>query len=76
MSESDEKKQPQARQAITSVCVFCGSSKGKNPAYVENAQALGAELAKQSITLVYGGGNIGLMGAVATACDAANGKLA
>ena len=49
------------------VCVFCGSGKGSNPVYVRAARELGLLLAKSSIRLIYGGGNIGLMGAVADA---------
>jgi len=49
------------------VCVFCGSSVGRQPAYVEAAQAMGALLAKRGIGLVYGGGNVGLMGVIADA---------
>ncbi|EFX06406.1 lysine decarboxylase-like protein [Grosmannia clavigera kw1407] len=45
--------------------VFCGSSSGTNPAYVEAAQALGRALAEHDIDLVYGGGTVGLMGEVA-----------
>lgn len=41
--------------ALTSLCVFCGSSSGKHEAYAEAAQSLGMELAARGITLVYGG---------------------
>lgn len=51
---------------MRSVCVFCGSKTGKNPAYVEASRALGRLLVKENIELVYGGGSIGLMGTVAT----------
>ncbi|XP_014558045.1 hypothetical protein COCVIDRAFT_14807 [Bipolaris victoriae FI3] len=52
------------------ICVFCGSSSGANPAYIEAAQALARALAEQDIDLVYGGGTIGLMGEVAkTLCS-------
>lgn len=47
------------------VCVFCGSSKGKNPVFADAARELGLLLAKNSHALVYGGGNVGLMGIVA-----------
>lgn len=47
------------------VCVFCGSNSGANPIYAEAARELGRLLSKQLCTLVYGGGNIGLMGIVA-----------
>jgi uncharacterized protein (TIGR00730 family) len=47
------------------ICVFCGSSTGFNPVYQRAAQALGAALVRSSIGLVYGGGNVGLMGTLA-----------
>ena len=50
------------------ICVFCGSAKGKRPEYAETAVAMGALLAARGIGLVYGGGNIGLMGLAADAC--------
>lgn len=49
------------------ICVFCGSSAGNRPAYAAAARALGKEMAARGIGLVYGGGGVGLMGAVATA---------
>jgi hypothetical protein len=52
---------------IKTVCVYCGSGPGTNPRFMEAATALGKALAENSIRLVYGGGSIGLMGAVATA---------
>jgi uncharacterized protein (TIGR00730 family) len=51
---------------IRTVCVYCGSGPGTNPRFVETAIALGKALAENAIRLVYGGGSIGLMGAVAT----------
>ncbi len=51
---------------IRTVCVYCGSGPGTNPRFVEAAIALGKVLAENAIRLVYGGGSIGLMGAVAT----------
>jgi uncharacterized protein (TIGR00730 family) len=56
------------------VCVFCGSSVGNHPAYAEVAQAMGAVLAKRGIGLVYGGGNVGLMGVIANAVMAHGGE--
>jgi uncharacterized protein (TIGR00730 family) len=50
---------------IKTVCVYCGSGPGTNPRFVEAAIALGKALAESGIRLVYGGGSIGLMGAVA-----------
>ena len=57
------------------VCVFCGSSIGNQRAYAEAAEALGAVLAKRGIGLVYGGGNVGLMGVIADAVMAAGGEV-
>ncbi len=51
---------------IKTVCVYCGSGPGTNPRFVEAANAFGKILAENGIRLVYGGGSIGLMGAVAT----------
>ncbi|HYC00155.1 MAG TPA: TIGR00730 family Rossman fold protein [Candidatus Limnocylindrales bacterium] len=56
---------------LRSVCVFCGSSFGVRPQYKQAAEALARELARSGIALVYGGGNIGLMGVVADAALAA-----
>jgi uncharacterized protein (TIGR00730 family) len=50
---------------IRKICVYCGSSPGTDPAFVESARAFGAMMAKNGIGLVYGGGAIGLMGAIA-----------
>ncbi|MBR1211789.1 TIGR00730 family Rossman fold protein [Bradyrhizobium sp. JYMT SZCCT0180] len=52
---------------IKTVCVYCGSGSGSNPRFVEAAIALGKVFAENSIRLVYGGGSVGLMGAVAKA---------
>jgi uncharacterized protein (TIGR00730 family) len=57
------------------ICVFCGSSTGNEPDYVTVAQELGRRLATDGITLVYGGGGIGLMGALADACLEAGGEV-
>ena len=50
---------------IRAICVYCGSGPGKNPKFVESARAFGRVLAENNIRLVYGGGSIGLMGAIA-----------
>jgi uncharacterized protein (TIGR00730 family) len=60
---------------VKRVCVFCGSSVGLRPAYEEAARAMGAALARQGLGLVYGGGNLGLMGAVADGALAAGGEV-
>jgi uncharacterized protein (TIGR00730 family) len=52
---------------INAICVYCGSSPGTDPVFVESAQRFGKILAENGIRLVYGGGSIGLMGAVAEA---------
>ena len=57
------------------VCVFCGSSPGSDPAYVESGRRLGALLARRRIGLVYGGGRIGIMGALADAVLEAGGEV-
>jgi uncharacterized protein (TIGR00730 family) len=54
-----------------SLCVYCGSRVGDQPAYAEAAQALGASLGRRGWQLVYGGGKVGLMGTVADAALAA-----
>lgn len=61
---------------MNSVAVYCGSATGDNPAFAEAARQLGAELARRGIRLVYGGGNVGLMGIVADAALAAGGEVA
>jgi uncharacterized protein (TIGR00730 family) len=60
---------------IKSLCLFCGSSPGANPAYQDSAKHFGETLAAQKITLVYGGGSVGLMGIAADACLANGGKV-
>ena len=57
-----------------SVCVFCGSRLGDDPAYRAAAEALGTALAGAGMRLVYGAGDVGLMGAVAGAAIAAGGE--
>ena len=52
---------------LKTIAVFCGSSTGHSPLYVQKAQELGSYLGKNAYNLVYGGGNIGLMGAIANA---------
>jgi len=57
------------------LCVFCGSSAGANPAFADAARVLATELARRQIGIVYGGGNVGLMGVVADAALAAGGEV-
>jgi len=57
------------------ICVFCGSSPGKNSRYLEAAQRLGTVLAQEKLGLVYGGGRVGLMGLLADAVLEAGGEV-
>jgi uncharacterized protein (TIGR00730 family) len=57
------------------LCVFCGSSTGLDPAFASAARTLATELAARGIDVVYGGGNVGLMGIVADAALAAGGRV-
>jgi uncharacterized protein (TIGR00730 family) len=57
------------------VCLFCGSSVGERPVYAEAARELGRTIAERGIGLVYGGGNVGLMGIAADAALAAGGEV-
>ncbi|MGH8176591.1 MAG: TIGR00730 family Rossman fold protein [Steroidobacter sp.] len=59
---------------MKSLCVFCGSSSGNRPDYIALARHTGALLARRDITLVYGGGRVGLMGALADATLEAGGR--
>ncbi|MDP2122069.1 MAG: TIGR00730 family Rossman fold protein [Hoeflea sp.] len=59
---------------IKSICVYCGSQPGRNPAYKAAAQTLGRAMAEAGIDLVYGGGTKGIMGAVADAVMSSGGK--
>jgi uncharacterized protein (TIGR00730 family) len=60
--------------SLTSVALFCGSSRGAEPAWIEAAAAFGRTLAAERIRLVYGGGGLGLMGACARAVVAGGGR--
>lgn len=61
---------------MKSVCVYCGSSMGNDPAYAEAAKALATELAQRGIRVVYGGASVGLMGLVADTALAHGGEVA
>jgi len=60
---------------MPSLCIFCGSRQGQNPAYAEAAIQTGRVLAERGIRLVYGGGSVGLMGITADACLEAGGQV-
>lgn len=60
---------------VSSICVFCGSSEGRDPEHLRAAAILGTAMARAGVRLVYGGGSIGLMGAVARAVLEAGGAV-
>lgn len=64
-----------ATTVVGRVCVFCGSSAGTRPAYADAARELGELLARRGICLVYGGGDVGLMGVLADSALAAGGEV-
>lgn len=60
---------------MKALCVYCGSNAGARPAYAQAARALGTRIGREGMALVYGGGNVGLMGIVAEAALAAGGEV-
>ena len=60
---------------MKAICVYCGSNAGSRPAYAERAAAMGERIAREGLALVYGGGNVGLMGLAADAALAAGGEV-
>ncbi len=74
-STSARSTRPTELATLRSVCVYCGSNVGLRPAYAERAAQLGERLAREGLGLVYGGGNVGLMGIVADAVLAAGGEV-
>ncbi len=60
---------------IRNICVYCGSSPGTDPRFIRDATTLGGILATNGIGLVYGGGSVGLMGAISSATIAKGGKV-
>jgi uncharacterized protein (TIGR00730 family) len=63
-----------AANFVKSVCVYCGSRTGDDPAFIRSAEALGTGLAEANMRLVYGAGDVGLMGGVARAAQKAGGE--
>jgi uncharacterized protein (TIGR00730 family) len=63
------------RVMMDSICVFCGSNKGTRPAYAAAARLTGVELARRGIRVIYGGGSVGLMGALADAALEKGGEV-
>lgn len=64
-----------ASRTFRSIAIFCGSSSDAKPVYFDAARAVGTELARRGIRVVYGGGRVGLMGALADAAMAAGGEV-
>lgn len=60
---------------MVSVCVFCGSGSGKDPNYISAAMRIACHCCRQDIRIVYGGGSVGVMGAVADACLSSNASI-
>jgi uncharacterized protein (TIGR00730 family) len=60
---------------MKSICVYCGSNSGLRPTYAVRAKALGERIAAEGLALVYGGGNVGLMGIVADTVLEAGGEV-
>ena len=60
---------------LSSICVFCGSHAGADPAYLEAARAVGRGLAQHGVRVVYGGATVGMMGALADAARGADGEV-
>ncbi len=61
--------------SIKSIAVFCGSKPGNNVLFMKHARQLGSMLAEKNITLIYGGGNKGIMGGIANSVLEKNGKV-
>jgi len=66
---------PDKPASLARICVYCGSGPGTDPAFIEAATALGTAMAKAGIGLVYGGGDMGMMGAVADAVKRGGGAV-
>src|SRR4051794_38702481 len=62
-------------EMFRSLCVYCGSRTGRDPRFRQAADDLGGELGRRGVTLVYGGGRVGLMGVVADEALAAGGRV-
>ena len=63
------------KEKIKAICVYCGSRLGLTKEYSESAKLLGKEIALKKLKLVYGGGNIGLMGVLAESCMQNGGQI-
>jgi len=61
--------------SLRAACVFCGSQSGAKPAFLQAARELAVQLARRGVAVVYGGGHVGMMGALADSALAAGGKV-
>ena len=64
-----------SKKRIKSICIYCGSRLGISIEYAHSAKILGETIARNNLKLVYGGGNIGLMGVLAESCRKNNGRI-
>ena len=64
-----------SKKRIKSICVYCGSRLGVSSEYAHNAKILGEIIARNNLKLVYGGGDIGIMGVLAESCRKKNGRI-
>ena len=75
MQERTNKNTRKRQARRPTICVYCGSNTGKDPAYAATARALGRQMAEAGVGLVYGGGGLGLMGEIARSVLAHNGHV-
>jgi len=75
MAASRHAPAPAPRLALKTLCVFCGSSAGARPVYADAARKMGEALVARDITLVFGGGRVGLMGEIARTVLAGGGRV-
>jgi uncharacterized protein (TIGR00730 family) len=75
MQQKTQKSTSAGKRRIRSICVYCGSNVGTNPAYTAAARTLGEAMAKERIGLVYGAGGLGLMGELARSVLAHGGRV-
>jgi uncharacterized protein (TIGR00730 family) len=75
MQQKLKKSSPAGKRRVRNICVYCGSNTGASAAYAEAARALGEDMARHDIGLVYGGGGVGLMGELARSVLAHGGRV-
>lgn len=75
MIQKSQENNQKDNNSIKSICVFCGSGEGQNPEFKSASQTLGHLFAQNNIELIYGGGDMGLMGTIANAVKEKDGKV-